>query len=109
MRKSQLRLQVKDISEHTYESSMKKIILKTGENDYRNLMFKGWKLAIMKSEFESSPIFLFKFIFASLKTMGERKWKERLLFSDINQKFFKQTEGQKRSIGPRNPPSRNLY
>lgn len=41
MRKSQLRLQVKDISEHTYESSMKKIILKTGENDYRNLMFKG--------------------------------------------------------------------
>ena len=27
--------------------------------------------------------------------MVGRKCKERLLFSDINQKFFKQTEGQK--------------
>jgi len=44
---------------------------------------------------KSLPAFRYKFIFASLKTMGGRKCKEKLLFSDTNQKFFKGTEGQK--------------
>lgn len=48
----------------------------------------------------SSSIFLYKFVFALFKTIGEKKCKEKLLFSDTHQKFFKHIEGQKELFVP---------
>lgn len=50
---------------------------------------------VLEIQGTSGKVFTCKnIIFTSLKAMGGRKGKEKL-FSDTNQKFFRQTEGQK--------------